>query len=188
MPVLKSHDVLLSTMEREPYGQWMGAPMDDGEVEELLESAGWGVLSLAKNDEPYSVPISFGYTGEEVYFAFLRADPPNTKFEFVRDGARARLLVTDVRAKYDWQSVAVTGPVRSVTRRQDLGEEGLLAEVDEKPDKRTERGRDWAALLDTLEENVWFSSDYERADSVSEIQGWRLDPERIEGIEIRRDG
>ncbi|MEF8901687.1 MAG: pyridoxamine 5'-phosphate oxidase family protein, partial [Halovenus sp.] len=151
------------------------------------ESAGWGVLSLAKDDEPYSIPISFGYADEAVYFAFLRADPPNTKFEFVQDGAPARLLVTDIRAKYDWQSVAVTGSVHVVRRQQDLGEEGLLSEVDEKPDPKTERGRDWAVLLDTLEDNVWFSSDYERAEPVSELQGWRLEPDRIQGIEIQRD-
>jgi nitroimidazol reductase NimA-like FMN-containing flavoprotein (pyridoxamine 5'-phosphate oxidase superfamily) len=161
--------------------------MDDEDVEDLLSSAGWGVLSLARDDEPYSIPISFGYTGTEVYFAFLRADPPNTKFEFVRDGAPARLLVTDVRAMYDWQSVAVTGSVRAVTRRQDLGEEGMLSEVDEKPDQKTERGRDWGELLDTLEENVWFSSDYERAEPVSELQGWRLEPDQIQGVEIQRD-
>ena len=174
-------------MGTEPYGQWKGVPMDGGEVDDLLESAGWGVLSLARDGEPYSIPVSFGYTGDEVYFAFIRADPPNTKFEFIRDGALARLLVTDVRATFDWQSVAVTGPVRAVERRQDLGGEGLLSEVDYRPDQRTERGRDWAVLLEELVENDWFSSDYERADSVSELQGWRLNPDEIRGIEVQEE-
>jgi len=174
-------------MTTEPYGQWMGTPIAEKEVDDLLDSAGWGVLSLAKGDEPYSIPVSFGYTGEEVYFAFLRADPPNTKFEFVRDGATARLLVLDVRAKFDWRSVAVTGPVRAVERRDDLGGEGLEPEVDYRPDQGTERGRDWAVLLDALEENAWFSSDYERAEPVSALQGWRLEPDEIRGIEVRED-
>jgi len=174
-------------MATEPYGQWMGTPMGEADIDDLLDSAGWGVLSLAKDDEPYSIPVSFGYTGEEVYFAFIRATPPNTKFEFIEDGATARLLVTDVRGNFDWQSVAVTGPVRAITRRDDLGGEDLLSEIDDRPDRSTERGRDWAVLLDTLEENAWFSSDYERAKPVSKLQGWRLEPDEIRGIELRDD-
>lgn len=161
--------------------------MDDDAVEGLLESAGWGILSLARGDEPYSIPISFGYTGEEVYFAFLRADSPNTKLEFIREGAPARLLVTDIRAKFDWQSVAVSGTVTKVERQHDPDDEELLPEVDAKPDQGTERGRDWAVLLDELEENTWFSSDYERADPVSELQGWRLEPDEIRGRTVQPD-
>lgn len=172
-------------MTSEPFGQWMGAPMDDEEIEAILESAGWGILSLANDDEPYSIPVSFSYTDGAVYFAFLRADPPNRKFDFIQEGATARLLVTDVRAKFDWRSIAVTGPVRAVTRREDLGGEGLLSEVDAQPDQRTERGRDWAVLLETLEDNVWFSSDYESADTVAAIQGWRLEPDDVRGMEVR---
>lgn len=161
--------------------------MDEADVDDLLDSAGWGVLSLARDGEPYSIPVSFGYTGENVYFAFVRAGPPNTKFEFIADGATARLLVMDVRDTYDWRSVAVTGPVRAIRRREDLGGEDLMEELDDRPDRGTERGRDWAVLLDALEENTWFSSDYERAEVVSELQGWRLEIDEIHGVEVRVD-
>jgi hypothetical protein len=174
-------------MATEPFGQWRGTEMDENDVDELLNSAGWGVLSLARDDEPYSIPVSFGYDGESVFFAFVRASPPNTKFDFIEDGATARLLVTDVRDTYDWQSVAVTGPVRAVRRREDLGGEDLLSEIDDRPDRRTERHREWAVLLDTLDENEWFSSEYERAEPVSELQGWWLDPDEIHGVEVRAD-
>jgi hypothetical protein len=42
-------------------------------------------------------------------------------------------------------------------------------------------------LLDTLDENEWFSSEYERAEPVSELQGWWLDPDEIHGVEVRAD-
>jgi hypothetical protein len=161
--------------------------MAEHDVEALLDSAGWGVLSLADGDEPYSIPVSFGYSDGVVYFALVRGDPPNRKFEFVTEGATARLLVTDVRARFDWQSVAVTGPLCPVQRRDDLGDGGLLPEVDDRPDPRTERGRDWQTLLDTLEDSSWFSSEFERADPVSQLQGWRLDPDEVRGVEVRPD-
>ena len=40
-------------MAPEPYGQWRGVPMDDDEADELLESAGWGVLSIARDDDEW---------------------------------------------------------------------------------------------------------------------------------------
>lgn len=175
-------------MTTDPYGQWMGTPMDDDDIDDLLGAAGWGILSLADGDEPYSIPISFGYDGEEIYFALIRADPPNRKFEFITDGATARLLVTDIRAKYDWRSVAVTGSVRAIERTDDLGGEGLLPEVDRKPDQTTERSDGWGVLLDILEENPWFSSEYERAEPVAALQGWRLEADDIRGVEVNAEG
>lgn len=152
-------------MTPDPYGPWTGTSMDDAAVDALLESAGWGVVSLARDDEPYSVPISFGYDGADVYFAFLRVDQTSRKSDFVADGKTVRLLVTTVRARFDWQSVAVTGPVRAV----DVNSDG------------------WETLVDLFEENVWFSSNFEDADSVEGVRGWRLVPEEVHGVEVRPD-
>lgn len=139
--------------------------MDDEDVEALLESSGWGVLSLADGDVPYSLPISYGYDGDGVYFAFIASGPSNRKTEFVAEGTPARLLVTDVRARFDWQSVAVTGPVRAVDRD----------------------GTEWERLLESVSESPWFASYYEHAEGVEDIQGWRLDPEEKRGLEVRPD-
>ena len=152
-------------MTMDPYGQWMGTPMDEGEVDDLLQSSGWGVVSLADGDDPYSLPISFGYTDDAVYFAFIQDSPTNTKVEFIEDGTTARLLVTDVRARFDWQSVAVTGPVEAVDPEGDR----------------------WDVLHDSLADNAWFSTDFERAPSVRGLQGWRLDPDEVRGLEVRPD-
>lgn len=176
-----------ATMAAKPYGQWSGTPMADEAVEDFLYSAGWGTLSLARDGEPYSIPISFGYDGEDVYFAFIRADSPNTKFEYIEDGTSARLLVTRVTGPFDWRSVSVTGTVRAIHRREEMGGEALLAEIDDEPSRETERGRDWGVLLQTLDENAWFSPDFERAEVVSELQGWRLEPETIAGVELHEN-
>jgi hypothetical protein len=152
-------------MTVDPYGQWMGTPMDARDIDAVLASTGWGVLSLANDGEPYSIPVSFGYDGDDVYFGLIRDSPTNTKFDFVADGAAARLLVTDVRARFDWQSVAVSGPIRAIERGSD----------------------DWERLLESLESNAWFSSDFERAEGVEGVQGWRLVPDEVRGIEVRPD-
>jgi nitroimidazol reductase NimA-like FMN-containing flavoprotein (pyridoxamine 5'-phosphate oxidase superfamily) len=152
-------------MTQEPYGQWMGSPMDERDIDDLLTSTGWGVLSLADGGEPYSVPVSFGYDGADVYFAFIRDSPTNRKFDFLADGGRARLLVTNVGGRFDWQSIAVTGVLRAVERD----------------------GADWERLLDAMEDNAWFSADFERAAGIEEIQGWRLEPDEIRGLEVRPD-
>lgn len=140
--------------------------MDRQDIDALLRSKGWGVLSLAQDQEPYSLPVSFGYDGEAVYFAFLIDSPTSRKSEFVADDRTARLLVTDVDGRFDWESVAVTGPLQSLER--------------DTPN--------WTAMMDALEDNAWFSPGFERSSTVEEIHGWRLRPEEISGLEVRADG
>jgi len=150
-------------MTADPYAQWLGAPMEDDDVDALLESAGYGVLGLAADDDPYTIPVSFGYDGGDVFFAFVRTDPDSEKFEFVEDGKTARLLVTDIKARFDWQSVAVTGPVEAVSVTDG----------------------DWTRLVEALDSNPWFSTAFEDDDRVEGVQGWRLVPDAVEGIEIQ---
>jgi nitroimidazol reductase NimA-like FMN-containing flavoprotein (pyridoxamine 5'-phosphate oxidase superfamily) len=90
----------------------------------------------------------------------------NRKFEFIADGTTARLLVTEVHGRFDWRSVALTGPVRAVD-----------------PD-----GPECVAFVDTLDRTAArFSSDFERAGGVEELRGWRLYPAELRGLEVRGD-
>jgi nitroimidazol reductase NimA-like FMN-containing flavoprotein (pyridoxamine 5'-phosphate oxidase superfamily) len=152
-------------MPTETYGQWMGTPMSERDIDRLLTDAGWGVLSLADGDEPYSIPVSFGYDGDDVFLALIRDSPSNTKFEFVEDGQPARLLVTDVGGRFDWRSIAVTGTARSLDRDS----------------------REWEAAVATLDDNAWFSTDFERAAGIEEITVWRLAADEVRGLEVRED-
>jgi len=143
----------------------MGTPMDGREIDRMLTDTGWGVLSLADGDEPYSIPVSFGYDGAAVSLALIRDSPANTKFDFVDDGGRARLLVTDIGGRFDWRSIAVTGTTRAIERASD----------------------EWETAVSVLDDNAWFSTDFERAGGIEEITVWRLVPDEIRGLEVRED-
>lgn len=147
-------------MTVDPFDQWIGDEMEQDEIDELLDSAGWGVLSMANDDEVYSLMVSFGYTGEEIYFAFIRQTPEDKKFEFITEGQNVHLLVTDVQSRIDWQSVTVSGPVASVERG----------------------GEEWTDLLDAMEDNAWFSSDFRLATMNYGLQGFRLSPDEVQGM------
>ncbi|MFB6178798.1 MAG: pyridoxamine 5'-phosphate oxidase family protein [Halorientalis sp.] len=149
-------------MTMDTTGQWMGTPMNTDEIDGLLVEKGWGIVSLASDDEPYSIPISFGYDGEDIYFVFLEDSPDNRKLDFIDDGKTVRLLVTDVGGRFHWQSIAVTGTARTVEHDTD----------------------DWTHLMDTLDDNGWFSSDFERSGSLSDMHGWRLDVDEVRGLEV----
>ena len=148
-------------MSQNLYAQFSGTPMSRDDIEQLLRSQGYGIVSLCDDGTPYSVPISFGYDGESVYLAFLSEGPQSTKADVIAEGALVRLLATDIRGRFDWQSVAVTGPVHSVDRDS--------AEFEQ--------------FIDVLDDNGWFMRGFERADSLESIQGWRLDPDTVRGLE-----
>ena len=152
-------------MSANPYAQFTGTPMDDDEIDDLLETQGYGVVSLCRDGEPYSIPISFGYDGESVYFAFLEDSPDSRKIAAIEEGATARLLAMDVRGRFDWQSVSVTGPVRSID-----------------PDDE-----EWEEFMDILIDNGWFMRSFERSESVESVQGWELVPDEIRGLERKEE-
>jgi hypothetical protein len=149
-------------MSGNPLAQFSGTPMSRDDIRGLLTSQGYGVLALCRDGEPYSIPVSFGYDDERVYFPFLVDSDDATKTRFIADGAVARLLVTDIRGRFDWRSVAITGPVRSVDPDDD---------------------EEWTRFADALEDNAWFMRSFARADSVSSVQGWELEVEELRGLE-----
>ncbi|WP_159902666.1 pyridoxamine 5'-phosphate oxidase family protein [Salinirussus salinus] len=149
----------------DPFGPWTGTAMADADAADLLRTAGWGVLALADGDRPYSIPVSFGYDGEAVYFLLVRRSPDDRKFAFIGDGQPARLLATRVNARFDWGSVAVTGTVRAVDRD----------------------GEGWGTLIAALGGSDWFSPAFDAAEEVSGVQGWALEPDRVTGMEVRPD-
>ena len=147
------------------YGQFSGVPMSEIDINELLKSQGYGILSLCRDGEPYSIPISFGFDGERIYFAFLETSQDPTKMAYIEEGATARLLVTDIRGRFDWRSIAVSGPVRSVSSDEET----------------------WDDLIDTLDNNGWFTRGFERADDIEAIHGWELSIEELKGLERKEE-
>jgi uncharacterized protein len=152
-------------MSSNPYAQFTGVPMSSEDIDKLLVSQGYGIVSLCREGEPYSIPISFGYDGEHIYFGFLEDSPNPTKMEYIDEGVTARLLVTDIRGRFDWQSIAITGSVRSL-------------------DSESE---EWEHFIDTLDDNGWFMRAFEQSNAIESIQGWELQIDELQGIERKEE-
>lgn len=68
--------------------------MPPAETDEFLGRHETGVLALARSDEPYAVPISYGYDAEERRFYMrLVSTPESEKRQYLASAPRARLVV-----------------------------------------------------------------------------------------------
>lgn len=156
--------VLLIMSDRQ-FGPWIGTPMNDRKIDDLLDEAGYGILSLADDGEAYALPVSIGYDGEDIYLAFLEIDPPHRKSEFAEATERACLTISDIQGRFNWQNIIVSGPLHPVE-----------ADSDEFDD-----------LLDVMQDNAWFSKAFLRDPSVANVQGYVLEAEEISGQQKRQE-
>ncbi|MEX2283264.1 MAG: pyridoxamine 5'-phosphate oxidase family protein [Gemmatimonadota bacterium] len=78
------------------------------EIDQLIQRNCWGVLSLAQGNEPYAVPVIYGYDGD----AFVFANGPGRKVDIIDANPRVCLVITEVEeAGKRWRSVLVRGMV-----------------------------------------------------------------------------
>jgi hypothetical protein len=110
-----------------------GDRMDDAAIDAFLREQGVGVLALADAGHAYAIPISFGYDTGRVVFGYFSFGDESRKQAYTEATEEACLTVTDVRSRYDWRSVVVTGPLSEVDPQStDLGR--LLGENAWSPD------------------------------------------------------
>jgi nitroimidazol reductase NimA-like FMN-containing flavoprotein (pyridoxamine 5'-phosphate oxidase superfamily) len=70
--------------------------MTSADIDAFLGSQETGVLSLASADEPYAIPISYGYdAGTRTIYLRLVSTPDSEKGRFLASAPRARLVVYD---------------------------------------------------------------------------------------------
>lgn len=90
--------------------------MSGAEIAEFLSGTETGVLALAREDEPYSVPISYGYDADsERFYMRLVSTPNSDKREFLSSEPRARLVIydeNDTQTRY--RSVVATGTLETI--------------------------------------------------------------------------
>lgn len=144
-------------MTADTFAGFQGIEMTAEEIDVFLRTQGFGVLSLAHDDEAYGIPISFGYDGARLYFVLLRPGPASKKEDFIRATGTASFLVYDVGDKHNWQSVIVTGRLEPV-------------EDDE-----------WPALRDAIDDNAWFPSLFSETQPMQDILGWRFVVDELSG-------
>ena len=87
----------------------------DNEIQQRLADGGTGVLSVAKNNTPYSIPVSFGYDpGANRLFLQLGFTPESDKHQFITDGIDARLVLYENPAR-TCRRIIATGPLHEIT-------------------------------------------------------------------------
>lgn len=141
--------------------------MSAAETDTLLARHETGVLSLARDDEPYAIPISYGYDADERQF-YLRlvSTPESEKRRFLASEPATRLVVYEEDGDI-YRSVVATGQLREIPR-----EELTVEHVEQYSDAKRPLFEIWGQGKHDLD-----------------IALYRLDPDELQGrrIEIDRD-
>ncbi|QIB75244.1 pyridoxamine 5'-phosphate oxidase family protein [Halogeometricum borinquense] len=89
--------------------------MSHEEIVEFLETGGTAVIALAKGDDSYAIPVSYGFDDEEEHFYLrLAFDSESEKREYV-DAAGVDSLVIHEQTDEGWKSVVARGHLAEVT-------------------------------------------------------------------------
>ncbi len=141
--------------------------MSTEETDEFLGSHETGVLSLARSDEPYAVPISYGYdsTARQFYLRLV-STPESEKRGFLASNPNARLVVYEGQNDIYRSVVAI----------------GTLVRID--PSELTVNDIQQYGTAKRPLFEIWPKQKEEL-----DIELYRLEPETISGrlIEVSRD-
>ncbi|RBI61699.1 pyridoxamine 5'-phosphate oxidase family protein [halophilic archaeon] len=85
--------------------------MDEAELERHLREAETGVLSLARGDDAYAVPVGCHFDGDRLLLR-LAAESGSEKMSFVEDTGRACFVVYEATTD-ESRSVLVAGELRA---------------------------------------------------------------------------
>ncbi len=142
--------------------------MSPDETDTLLARHETGVLTLARDDEPYAIPISYGYDADERQF-YLRlvSTPESEKGRFLASEPSSRLVVYEEDGDV-YRSVVATGRLREIPR-EDL----TIEHVEQYSEAKRPLFEIWGQEKPDLD-----------------IALYRLDPDELSGrrIEVDRDG
>jgi nitroimidazol reductase NimA-like FMN-containing flavoprotein (pyridoxamine 5'-phosphate oxidase superfamily) len=90
--------------------------MTAAQVDDFLAEHESGVLSLARDEQPYAIPISYGYDStERTFYMRLVSTPESEKREFLSSNPAARLVVYDSNADdTEYKSVVASGELERI--------------------------------------------------------------------------
>ena len=144
--------------------------MSATEIDEFLGRNETGVLSLARDEQPYAIPISYGYeASERTFYLRLVSTPESQKRAFLDSAPEARLVVyekSDERTTY-W-SVIATGTLEEIAPS-----EISVEQIEQYGRAKRPLFEIWGAGKDELD-----------------IQLYRLSPDELSGrrTDVERDG
>jgi nitroimidazol reductase NimA-like FMN-containing flavoprotein (pyridoxamine 5'-phosphate oxidase superfamily) len=112
------------------------------EIDEVLIRNGVGVLSMVDGEQPYGIPMSFGYDGESLTFAMqFGTGYGGRKTQSVQSNNNVSLTVyekverADPDAPDEWRSVIISGELTEVEEaNRDEAFAALAANADFAPD------------------------------------------------------
>lgn len=95
-------------------GESIDRSMTEHERTEFLGSGGVGVIALAADDQPYAVPVSFGFEPNGSHFYIrLASREDSERSPLLNESRPARLVVYDGTNGH-WTSVIATGTLETV--------------------------------------------------------------------------
>ncbi|MFC6722288.1 pyridoxamine 5'-phosphate oxidase family protein [Halobacteriaceae archaeon SHR40] len=143
--------------------------MSRSEVDDFLSNTETGVISLAQEDDPYSLPISYGYDADAgIFYMRLVSTPDSQKRAFLGSEPQVRLVVYDENDDGTlYRSVVAAGVLDEIDPT-----EMSIEEIEQYGETRRPLFEIWGAEKDELD-----------------IQLYRLDPSELTGrrTEIDRD-
>lgn len=91
--------------------------MTAAEIDEFLGEKETGVLSLAREDEPYAIPISYGYdAAHQTFYLRLVSTPESKKRQFLASSPQARIVIYDeVEPGTTYRSVIAVGVLKEIS-------------------------------------------------------------------------
>jgi len=98
--------------ELEAYGM---ERMDDEEIEQFLSMQSMGVLGLPTEDEPYLLPMSYGFDGGSRLYFFYLVGEESRKAELSERSESASFLVYSAETAFHWRSVVLAGTLRELS-------------------------------------------------------------------------
>jgi nitroimidazol reductase NimA-like FMN-containing flavoprotein (pyridoxamine 5'-phosphate oxidase superfamily) len=90
--------------------------MSRSEIDDFLSNSETGVISLAREDEPYSLPISYGYDADSgTFYMRLVSTPDSQKRAFLGSDPQVRLVVYDENSDgTEYRSVVAAGQLTEI--------------------------------------------------------------------------
>ncbi|MFB6253467.1 MAG: pyridoxamine 5'-phosphate oxidase family protein [Halobacteriaceae archaeon] len=92
--------------------------LTDEEIDNFLSRQETGVLSLARENKPYSIPISYGYDStNRLFYLRLVSNPESEKRKFLSTSPKSRLVIYSSESE-TYYSVIAVGTLNEVTEDQ----------------------------------------------------------------------
>lgn len=116
----------MSVSELKKYGLEVMRPE---EVDQFLETQQVGVMGIEGGGNPYLLPLSYGYDGEDsLYFTYLLGES-SEKEELTQRAETGTFLVYKVDTMFNWESVLLEGEFSRVPASHWSDLQEILANV-----------------------------------------------------------